>query len=97
MTITRSNRLPLIILTVVTLLMIPFIAMQFSTEVNWSGFDFAVMGALLLGTGLTVEFFLRKVRTTKYRLVVCAAVVFAFLIVWAELAVGVFGTPFAGS
>lgn len=97
MTITRSNRLPLIILTVVTLLMIPFIAMQFSTEVNWSSFDFAVMGALLLGTGLTVEFFLRKVRTTKYRLAVCAAVVFAFLIVWAELAVGVLGTPFAGS
>lgn len=97
MTITRSNRLSLIILTVVTLLMIPFIAMQFSTEVNWSGFDFAVMGMLLLGTGLTIEFFLRKVRSTTYRLAICAGVIFAFLLVWAELAVGIFGTPFAGS
>lgn len=97
MTITRNRRLTAIVLAVLFLLMIPFTAMQFTNEVDWSLPDFIIMGVLLLGTGLMCELVLRKVRRTGYRLLICAAVLFAFLLVWAELAVGVFGTPFAGS
>lgn len=70
--------------------------MQFSKEVNWSIFDFIAMGILLLSTGLLCEFVLRKVKTIKNRIVICGAVLIFFLLVWAELAVGIFGTPFAG-
>jgi len=95
--ITKNKRLVLIVLGVVTLLLVPFIAMQFSHEVSWSPGDFVVMGGLLLGTGLLCEFVLRKVKKPGYRIALCSALVLVFLLVWMELAVGIFGTPFAGS
>lgn len=95
--LTQNKRLAGILLTVVLLLLIPFIAMQFNSGVDWSGADFIMMGALLLGTGLLCELVLRKVKKTEHRLLVCGAVLLAFLLLWAELAVGIFGTPFAGS
>lgn len=97
MTITPNQRLAIIFITVACLLSVPLIAMQFSTEVNWDLFDFVVAGVLLLGTGQLIELAIRKVRGTAYRLAVCAGILFVLFIIWAELAVGVFGTPFAGS
>lgn len=88
----------MIILAVVgVLLLIPLVAMQFTNEVNWSGFDFLVMGILLLGTGLVCELVLRTVKKRANRLILCLAVLGVFILVWMELAVGIFGTPFAGS
>lgn len=95
--IVQNKRLTGILLTAAFLLLIPFIAMQFTTEVNWSLLDFIVMGVLLLGTGLMCEFALRKVKRIGYRIAVCGALLVVFFLVWAELAVGIFGTPFAGS
>lgn len=95
---TMKTKRPLIILTVVSvLLLIPLIAMQFSSEVNWSGFDFLVMGILLTGTGLLFELFLRIFTTTRSRIVVCSFLVVAFILLWIELAVGVFNSPIAGN
>jgi peptidoglycan/LPS O-acetylase OafA/YrhL len=93
----KNKRLKIILTAVAMLLLIPFIAMQFTDEVSWTGFDFLVMGILLLGTGLLCEVVLRKVTKTKDRIVLYLAIVGLFLIIWAELAVGIFGTPFAGS
>lgn len=95
--ITENKRLIVILSSVAFLLLIPFVAMQFTNEVDWNGFDFLVMGVLLLSTGLACEFILRKVKPIKYRLAICGAVLVLFLLTWAELAVGIFGTPFAGS
>jgi hypothetical protein len=95
--ITKNKRLTGIVLTVAILLSIPLIAMQFTDEVDWSPFDFVVMGVLLLGTGLICEFVMRKVKKTSYRIALVGAVLITFLLIWAELAVGIFGTPFAGS
>lgn len=95
--ITQNKRLFAIVLTVMLLLAAPLVAMQFTSEVNWDETDFIVAGVLLLGTGLTCELVLRKVKKTKYRLMIVAAILFALFLVWAELAVGIFGTPFAGS
>ncbi len=77
--------------------MIPFVAMQFTNEVNWIGSDFIVAAILLLGTGLLCEFVIRKVKKVKYRIVICLGILASLILVGAELAVGVFGTPFAGS
>lgn len=84
-------------LTVALLLLVPFIAMQFTNEVDWSSSDFVIMGGLLLGTGLLIELVIRKVKKTGYRIAICGAVLVTFLLIWLELAVGIFGTPFAGS
>lgn len=92
-----NKRLITILLAVPLLLLIPLIAMQFSPEVNWSLLDFLVMGVLLLGVGLMLELVLRKVQKKHSRIVLIAFILIVFLLIWAELAVGIFGTPFAGS
>jgi peptidoglycan/LPS O-acetylase OafA/YrhL len=93
----QNKRLTGIVLTVALLLLIPLIAMQFTEEVNWTLSDFVVAGVLLLGTGLLCELVLRKVKNIRYRIAICIALLAALFLVWAELAVGIFGTPFAGS
>ena len=93
----KNQRLNIIISIVAFLLLIPFLAMQFTDEVNWSLFDFAVMGILLLSTGILLDLVLRKVKTVQNRLLVGFVVLLAFFLIWAELAVGIFGSPFAGS
>jgi uncharacterized membrane protein len=98
MTQTMPNkRFTIILVTIAILLTIPFIAMQFTNEVNWSAFDFGVAAVLLLGTGLTIELVFQKVKTPKNRFILLAAILFILFLIWAELAVGIFGTPFAGS
>lgn len=94
---TQNKRLFSILLAVPVLLLIPFTAMQFTNEVNWDLKDFLAMGILLTGTALTIEMVLRKVKTPKYRLALCAGILIILFLVWAELAVGIFGSPFAGS
>lgn len=88
----------IIILGVVgAILLIPFIAMQFTTEVDWSLFDFVLMGVLLTGTGLLIELAIRKIKTNPQRLIVLGVILLTFFLIWVELAVGIFGSPFAGS
>jgi hypothetical protein len=93
----KNKRLVIILSGVTILLSIPLTAMQFTDEADWSFSDFAIMAVLLLGTGLLCEFVLRKVKHVKNRLVICGVILLTFFLIWAELAVGVFGTPFAGS
>jgi hypothetical protein len=93
----KNKRFIGILITVAILLLIPFAAMQFTNEMKWSRFDFVIAGVLLLGAGLTLEFILRTVKKIEYRIALGAALLIALFLVWAELAVGVFGTPFAGN
>ncbi len=93
----KNKRLLLILAAVAILLLIPLIAMQFTTEVDWDLRDFLIMGVLLVGTGLTCELILRNVKSKTNRLLICGGVLLGFILIWAELAVGIFGSPFAGS
>lgn len=95
--LTQNKRFFAILLIVGLILLIPFIAMQFTAEVNWSLFDFIIMGSLLLSVGILSDFVLRKVKNTQYRIGILALVLIVFFLIWAELAVGIFGSPFAGS
>ncbi len=79
------------------LLIIPLIAMQLTDEVEWSLFDFIIMGTLLLITGLMGEKISKKVKKYKHRVILYIVVIIIFFLIWAELSVGIFGTPFAGS
>ena len=78
------------------LLLIPLIAMRFTNEVNWSFFDLIIMGGMLTITGLLIGIILKKVNNLKNRLILIVTIVMIFFLIWAELAVGLFGTPFAG-
>lgn len=93
----KKRRLIGIVTAVALLLLTPLVTMQFTNEVNWKLDDFIVAAILLLGTGLICKLVIRKVSSTGKRIAICAAILFALLVVWAELAVGIFGTSFAGS
>ena len=71
--------------------------MQFTNEVNWTTVDFIIAGVLLLGTGIIFNLVIRKIKNTKYQIAISAAVLIILILIWAELAVGLFGTPFSGS
>ena len=93
----HNKRLIFLLGLVVVLLLIPLIAMQFTNEVNWNGFDFVVMGGLLLVTVLLIELVIRMVRNGHSRVILIAIILLVLLLIWAELAVGIFETPFAGN
>ncbi len=78
------------------ILLIPMIAMQFTDEVNWSFLDFIIMGIMLSITGLALGIIIKKIKDYKYRNIFITIIVMIFLLTWAELGVGLFGTPFAG-
>ncbi|GAB5347708.1 hypothetical protein [Alteriqipengyuania sp. 357] len=81
----------------VAILIAPLAAMQFTGEVHWTFGDFG-MAALLLGTtALAIEFAIRNIGRPTFCVATVLAILVALVLVWAELAVGVFGTPFAGS
>lgn len=93
----QINRIQKILIGTIILLLIPFIAMQFTSEVNWTALDFIVAGILLMGVGFGIDFVLRKFKTGKYRVAIIIGIIMAFLLIWLELAVGIFGSPLAGS
>ena len=79
------------------LLLIPLIGMTITDEINWSPFDFFTMGSLLILLGIGINLVSSRVKNLKYRVLYIGVIVIIFMLIWAELAVGLFGTPIAGS
>ena len=88
-TIMRRSAFAWVALATGIILLIPLIAMQFTTEVDWSAADFAVMGLLVFCTGSVFVLLSRKF-ARKYRFAIGAIVAVVLGYVWIELAVGVF-------
>lgn len=55
------------------------------------------MGFMVFTTGLIGINVLKLIKNKKIRWITIALLCLIFLLVWAELAVGIFDTPFAGS
>ena len=79
------------------ILLIPLVAMQFTSEVGWTTFDFAVVALLLLSAALTYETARALLNTRRQRVIAGIVVLAVVALVWVEMAVGVFGSPIAGS
>ena len=79
------------------LLLLPLLGMFVSNEVNWSFFDFIIMGILILSFSFGIKQVLKTTKNTKYRILIIGLILILFLLIWAELAVGIFDSPFAGS
>jgi uncharacterized membrane protein len=52
---------------------------------------------LLFSLGFTADAIFRKFQQLRSRLLFTALLLVVFLLIWIELAVGLFGTPLAGS
>jgi hypothetical protein len=73
------------------ILLLPAVAMLVTGEVAWGPGDFLAAAILLGGAGLSLELVVRVTRPGAARWAAGAAVLAALLLVWAELAVGIFG------
>jgi hypothetical protein len=79
------------------LLLLPLIGMFVSNQFNWSFFDFFIMGILILFLSFGIKQVFKTTKNIKYRILIIGTIVIVFLLAWAELAVGIFDTPFAGN
>ena len=86
-----------VLLGTAAILLVPFVAMRFTSEVNWDAFDFIVAGLLLAGIGSLYVLVARTLRTPVQRRAAGGGLLLTLLLLWAELAVGIFGSPIAGS
>jgi hypothetical protein len=73
------------------LLALPSVAMRLTDEVAWDAADFASFAAMLAVACVAWEIAMRLIGRPAWRLVAVAAIAAAFLLVWAQLAVGLFG------
>ena len=91
------KRISILTFAPLAMLLIPLIAMNYSDEVHWTLIDFAIMGVLLLVAGMWTQRVVKRVKSFPRRATYIILVLLLFLLVWAELAVGIFGSPLAGN
>ena len=72
------------------LMLIPLVSMAVSDAVQWSVFDFVIMAGLLFFLGLGLDLVRFYVTAVRLRWLLLVLVVLLFLLVWGELAVGLF-------
>ena len=84
--------IPAVALGTALLLMVPLVAMQFTDEVDWSVIDFIIAGALLFGTGTLFVLVVRASENIIYKCAMALAIGATFLMIWANLAVGLIGS-----
>ena len=80
----------------VAVLLVVFLASLLSDQVTWFIYDFLISGGLIF-VFATIETILWNKLKSKHRLFVVLFVLLVFLILWAEMAVGLFDSPLAGS
>jgi len=79
------------------LLLLPLLGMFISDEINWSFFVFIIMAVLILTLSFSIKQLFNTTKKLKYRIIGISLILLVFIMIWAELAVGIFGTPFAGN
>lgn len=94
----KQTKQTLIIFSIATaILLLPLVSSFFSNEIKWSPSDYGIAAILLFSCALVVDLILRWVTSKRLRFILVATALFLLLMIWAELAVGLFGSPFAGS
>jgi len=86
----NKNIIGVIIATAFILLLL-FLVNQISDEVVWDLADFVIAGALLFGAGLTYVLVTKKRGNSTYQAALVIALAAAFILVWANIAVGIIG------
>jgi hypothetical protein len=79
-------------LSTALVLSVPLVAQQFTDEVNWSVADFLVMGVLIFSAGLSYVLITRYVTNIVHKAAIVMALGSTFLMIWANLAVGLIGS-----
>lgn len=84
----KTKNILRIVFATALILLAPFVAMQFTDEMRWSGFDFALAGVLLFGTGLAYELVASRTWNTAHKLAITLAIGAGLFLIVANQAVG---------
>jgi hypothetical protein len=93
----QQKELTKIIITAFIMLLIPVTAMQFTDQVNWKTLDFVVLFFIVLIVGILIKIVCNSISKKRNKIIIIAIIISITLLIWAELAVGIFGTPLAGN
>ena len=85
------------LVTAWSILLLPLVGGQLSTEIQWDLADYLVAAVLLTAAVIGVELILIFNLSKRQQMVLLIVFFLSFLLLWAELAVGIFGSPLAGS
>ena len=80
----------------ISLLVLPLFFNIISDDFNWSVFDFAVMGLMLIFVGIALELVSTLIKVCRKKEILYGLIILLFLLLWAELGVGIFNSPIAG-
>jgi hypothetical protein len=72
------------------LLFIPLIGMLITDEINWSLFDFIIMGVLLTLLSVGINYVINCTKNLKNQILYIGILLLIFLLIWVELSVGIF-------
>ncbi len=78
-----------VVLATITILLVPLIAMQFTSEVVWTIMDFVVAGGILLGFGLLYVKVTNNMKSIKKKFIVGGIFLAVLFVIWVQLAVGI--------
>ncbi|WP_379965667.1 hypothetical protein [Epilithonimonas sp. UC225_85] len=95
--ITQNQRHFIIYLIPVIILTVVFIFTCISWEFSWTLSDFIIAGVILFGTAFIINLILDKIKTKEGRIILILMTLAIVSLIWIELAVGIFGSMFAGS
>ena len=93
----QKQRIIRSILVAELVLLVPLIAMQFSDEWDWKVTDFIIIGILLAGVGFAYQLIVNGVKNNSKQAVAGIVLAALMILLWVEMAVGIFGSPIAGS
>ena len=86
----QVNKLPYVLFFITCVLLVPFIMMQFSSQVKWTLFNFFAAFILLFIAGIAVELFRLNIKNVGLKIILLIAICPLLQTIWAELAVGIF-------
>jgi len=85
------------LLVSILLLVIPLIANYNSSSFNWTTSDFVIAGVILISLSIGIEVVLRLIKKKEHKPLIIFLLIAVFILLFMELAVGIFGSPLAGN
>jgi len=94
----RWNLAQKVIFTVILLLLcIPWLEqLDGKAAFHWTLFDYITALVLLSTFGFGLEYLVRNTKSKKRKFLIILVLTFLFVLLWVELAVGIFDSPIAG-
>jgi dipeptide/tripeptide permease len=92
-----NSRFKKLLISSTVILTIPILGKLYTDDFQWALPDFIIGAILLYGTSFMIDVIMRKVQKKSHRLALSGLILLVLLCIWAELAVGLIGTPFAGN